>query len=251
MLLEELKFLIKDFESVLSQDTRFKKDMFFKNQVKIIYGSKKINNVFIPIMANTYTEKNTCPPCPKCEQHKCPEPVIPPCPKCEQHKCPEPVPCPKCEQHKCPEPVPCPKCEQIKCPEPVPCPKPDNYKIGSILNSNKITEFITHLSQTSSEEDDVDSIYEGSEGEEIKDLPIPQQIEIIKETDLKFKNYTDYEIFDLIIKYIRRTDKNLKNKKNLKIIENISKYIKMKDSESKNEKYNEILNLIRKYFQIY
>jgi len=51
MLLDELKILIKDFETVLSNDTRFKKDMYFKNQVKIIYGHKQEpKNVFIPVI---------------------------------------------------------------------------------------------------------------------------------------------------------------------------------------------------------
>ena len=51
MLLDDLKILIKDFENVLLKDPRFKNDMFFKNQVKIIYDceKKKINNVFVPM----------------------------------------------------------------------------------------------------------------------------------------------------------------------------------------------------------
>ena len=37
MILDELKNMIKDLENILLKDTRFRKDYFFKNQVKIIY----------------------------------------------------------------------------------------------------------------------------------------------------------------------------------------------------------------------
>ena len=51
MLLDDLKILIKDFEGILSKDLRFKEDMYFKNQVKIIYSKKeKTKNVFVPLM---------------------------------------------------------------------------------------------------------------------------------------------------------------------------------------------------------
>lgn len=37
MILDELKLLIKDLEIILIKDSRFKKDIDFKNQVKTIY----------------------------------------------------------------------------------------------------------------------------------------------------------------------------------------------------------------------
>jgi len=48
MLLDDLKDLIKDFETVLSKDSRFKEHMDFKNQVKVIYQCDKPVNQIIP-----------------------------------------------------------------------------------------------------------------------------------------------------------------------------------------------------------
>lgn len=48
MLLDDLKDLIKDFETVLLKDIRFKEHMQFKNQVKIIYQCDKPVNQIIP-----------------------------------------------------------------------------------------------------------------------------------------------------------------------------------------------------------
>ena len=60
MLLDDLKVLIKDFENVLLKDPRFKNDMFFKNQVKIIYDceKRKINNVFVPMPIDNKDQLN-------------------------------------------------------------------------------------------------------------------------------------------------------------------------------------------------
>jgi hypothetical protein len=91
MLLEDLKILIKDFESVLSKDLRFKKDMYFKNQVKIIYIEREKNrNILVPLMLpemglTELTKPATCPVCEK--------PAT--CPVCEKT-----TNCPDCKKEK-------------------------------------------------------------------------------------------------------------------------------------------------------
>jgi len=52
-MLEDLKSLIKDFEEVLIKDERFKNDYKFKSQVRIIYGLRKVENVFVPFPVGT------------------------------------------------------------------------------------------------------------------------------------------------------------------------------------------------------
>ena len=61
MLLDELKKMIKEFETVLVKDERFKDDASFKNQVKIIYSKdKKPTNIMAPILlGNLSTTNNT------------------------------------------------------------------------------------------------------------------------------------------------------------------------------------------------
>ena len=46
MLIDEIKSLIHDLEEILIQDTRFKKDIFFKKKVKIIYGTNKTEKLY-------------------------------------------------------------------------------------------------------------------------------------------------------------------------------------------------------------
>lgn len=120
MLLDDLKILIKDFETVLSKDLRFKNDMYFKNQVKIIYGSKQEtktlyvpyiveNNEVVNKLQNKIKSLENNKECPKCLE----------CPTCKIHKCPAAKPCPECKIHKCPEAKPCPEvkpcyCESVK-----------------------------------------------------------------------------------------------------------------------------------------
>jgi len=53
MILEDIKSLIKDFEEVLIKDERFKNDYKFKSQVRIIYGLRKVENVFVPFPVGT------------------------------------------------------------------------------------------------------------------------------------------------------------------------------------------------------
>jgi hypothetical protein len=247
MLLDELKILIKDFEGILSKDLRFKDDMYFKNQVKIIYGEKeKVKNVFVPLMlANLsnsqevdevtklkdrikYLEKietipeeqHVCPKvepqdCSKCATHVCPpcncpkvEPhVCPPCncPKVEPHVCP-PCNCPKVEPHVCPkvEPQDCSKCATHVCP-PCNCPKLEDYERGDLPESDTIrknyNEVTRHIETTSSEEDDLNTLYSTAKGA-LKFLPIEQQVQSIKELiPERVKNRSDDEIKAMINKY--------------------------------------------------
>jgi len=59
MLLDELKKMIKEFETVLVKDERFKDDASFKNQVKIIYSKdKKSQNIMGPILLGNLSSSN-------------------------------------------------------------------------------------------------------------------------------------------------------------------------------------------------
>jgi hypothetical protein len=59
MLLDELKLMIKEFETVLVKDERFKDDASFKNQVKIIYSKeKKSPNIMAPILLGNLSSVN-------------------------------------------------------------------------------------------------------------------------------------------------------------------------------------------------
>jgi hypothetical protein len=59
MLLDELKKMIKEFETVLVKDERFKDDASFKNQVKIIYSKdKKPTNLMAPILLGNLSSIN-------------------------------------------------------------------------------------------------------------------------------------------------------------------------------------------------
>lgn len=59
MLLDELKKMIKEFETVLVKDVRFKDDASFKNQVKIIYSKdKKSTNIMAPILLGNLSSVN-------------------------------------------------------------------------------------------------------------------------------------------------------------------------------------------------
>ena len=59
MLLDELKKMIKEFETVLIKDERFKDDASFKNQVKIIYSKdKKSQNIMGPILLGNLSSLN-------------------------------------------------------------------------------------------------------------------------------------------------------------------------------------------------
>jgi hypothetical protein len=59
MLLDELKKMIKEFETVLVKDERFKDDVSFKNQVKIIYSKdKKPTNLMAPILLGNLSSIN-------------------------------------------------------------------------------------------------------------------------------------------------------------------------------------------------
>ena len=223
MLLDELKILIKDFEGILSKDLRFKEDMYFKNQVKIIYGEKeKVKNVFVPLMlANLsksqevdevtklkdrikYLEKietiqEEPHVCPKVEPHVCPPcncPKIEPqdCSKCATHVCP-PCNCPKVE------PLDCSKCATHVCP-PCNCP---TYETGELPESDTIrrnyNQVTRHIETTSSEEDDLNTVYTTANGL-IKSLPIEEQIKSIKELiPERVKNRSDAEIREMIKKY--------------------------------------------------
>jgi hypothetical protein len=44
MILDNIKELIKDIESILIKDDRFKEDVYFKKMIKTIYTSDKNNN---------------------------------------------------------------------------------------------------------------------------------------------------------------------------------------------------------------
>jgi len=206
MLLDDLKILIKDFEGILSKDLRFKEDMYFKNQVKIIYGKKeKIKNVFVPLMLanlsktteldeNTklknrikYLEKiesmpeeNIAHVCPKVEPHVCP--------KVEPHVCPkvEPHVCPKVELHVCP-PCNCTKYEEGKLP--------DSDAIRKAYN-----DVTSRIEATASEENELTFLYKEPEFA-LKSKDISYQINFIRDLLPKMKDRSDDEIKQIIKKY--------------------------------------------------
>jgi len=220
MLLDDLKSLIKDFEGILSKDLRFKEDMYFKNQVKVIYGQKeKTKNVFVPLMlANLskttevdektklkdrikYLEKIVSLP----DTHVCPKVEPQDCSKCATHVCPkvEPHVCPKVEPHVCPkvEPHVCPKVEPHVCP-PCNCPK---YEAGELPDSDTIrkayNDVTRRIETTSSEEDELNTVYEANNGD-LKRYSIQNQIDFIKELlPDRFKDRSDEEIKERIIKF--------------------------------------------------
>ena len=207
MLLDDLKILIKDFEGILSKDLRFKEDMYFKNQVKIIYSKKeKTKNVFVPLMLanlskttevdeNTklkdrikYLEKIESMPCACTEQI---------CPKVEPHVCPkvEPHVCPKVEPHVCPkvEPHVCPPCNCTK------------YEEGNLPDSDTIrkayNDVTSRIETTASEDDELNFLY-GEQDIALKSKDIPYQIKFIR--DLlpdRVKGRSDDEIKQIIKKY--------------------------------------------------
>ena len=174
MILDELKVLIKDFETVLSKDLRFKKDMYFKNQVKIIYGTKKINNVLIPMMVNNVGNSNFS--------------------KCETNI--SQLPCQKCETHVCP---PCPKCTTNGNLGEYKRGHLGDYERGNLKESNEMTKVYLGLPNSSSEEEDLDEIYKNPD---LSKLSLEQQIELIRETQgKKIKDLTNEQIKQLIQKY--------------------------------------------------
>jgi hypothetical protein len=207
MLLDELKILIKDFEGILSKDLRFKEDMYFKNQVKIIYGEKeKVKNVFVPLMLANLSKSQEVDEVTKLKDRikylekieNIPEEphVCPPC------NCPkvEPQDCSKCATHVCP-PCNCPKVEPHVCP-PCNCPK---YETGDLPESDTIrkayNDVTRHIETTSSEEDDLNTLYSTAKGA-LKFLPIEQQIQSIKELiPERVKNRSDAQIKEMIQKY--------------------------------------------------
>ena len=202
MLLDELKILIKDFEGILSKDLRFKEDMYFKNQVKIIYGEKeKVKNVFVPLMLANLSKSQEVDEVTKLKDRIKylekietiqEEPHV--CPKVEPHVCP-PCNCPKIE------PQDCSKCATHVCP-PCNCPK---YETGELPESDTIrrnyNQVTRHIETTSSEEDDLNTVYTTANGL-IKSLPIEEQIKSIKELiPERVKNRSDAEIREMIKKY--------------------------------------------------
>lgn len=176
MILDELKVLIKDFETVLSKDLRFKKDMYFKNQVKIIYGTKKINNVLIPMMVNNVGNSNL--------------------PKCQTNILPSQADCPKCKAHVCPS---CPKCTTDGNSGEYKIGNLGEYERGHLKESNEMTKVYLGLPNSSSEEEDLDEIYK-IDG--LSDLPLKEQIAIIRKTEgIKVQHLTDEQIIEQIKKY--------------------------------------------------
>ena len=162
MILDELKIIIKDLETILSKDSRFKKEMYFKNQVKIIYGTKKINNVLIPMMINNIESSKSK--------------ISASCPKCETHTCPQPTSCPKCETNI----------------------NLGNYERGILKESNEMTKLYLGLSNTSSEEEDLTELYKNPE---LAKEPIDDQVQLLKDIDKKFKKLTDIELKERIKKF--------------------------------------------------
>ena len=183
MLLDDLKILIKDFEGILSKDLRFKEDMYFKNQVKIIYGEKqKIKNVFVPLMlANlsktTEVDENTklkdrIKYLEKIESMPC--------------ACTEQI-CPKVEPHVCP-PCNCAKYEEGNLP--------DSDTIRKAYN-----DVTSRIETTASEDDELNFLY-GEQDIALKSKDIPYQIKFIR--DLlpdRVKGRSDDEIKQIIKKY--------------------------------------------------
>jgi hypothetical protein len=150
--------------------------------------------------------------CPKVEPQdcsKCATHVCPPCncPKIEPHVCP-PCNCPKVKPHVCPpcncpkvEPQDCSKCATHVCP-PCNCPK---YETGDLPESDTIrkayNDVTRHIETTSSEEDDLNTLYSTANGA-LKFLPIEQQIQSIKELiPERVKNRSDAQIKGMIQKY--------------------------------------------------
>lgn len=197
MLLDELKILIKDFEGILSKDLRFKEDMYFKNQVKIIYGEKeKIKNVFVPLMLANLSKTEPVDEVTKLKDRIKYLEKIESMPE-EPHVCPkvEPQDCSKCKTHVCPtvEPHVCPPCN---------CPK---YETDDLPESDTIrkayNDVTRHIETTASEEDDLNILYTAGNGR-LKLLPIKQQVQSIKELiPERVKNRTDAEIKLMIQKY--------------------------------------------------
>jgi hypothetical protein len=192
MLLDELKILIKDFEGILSKDLRFKDDMYFKNQVKIIYGEKeKVKNVFVPLMLANLSNSQEVDEVTKLKDRIKYLEKIETIPE-EQHVCPkvEPQDCSKCATHVCP---------------PCNCPKLEDYERGDLPESDTIrknyNEVTRHIETTSSEEDDLNTLYSTAKGA-LKFLPIEQQVQSIKELiPERVKNRSDDEIKAMINKY--------------------------------------------------
>lgn len=177
MLLDELKILIKDFEGILSKDLRFKEDMYFKNQVKIIYGEKeKVKNVFVPLMLANLSKSQEVDEVTKLKDR------IKYLEKIENIQ-EKPLVCPPCN---------CPKVEP-------------QYETGELPESDTIrrnyNQVTRHIETTSSEEDDLNTVYTTANGL-IKSLPIEEQIKSIKELiPERVKNRSDAEIREMIKKY--------------------------------------------------
>ena len=62
MILDDIKSLIKDFETCLIKEERFKKDYKFKSQVKTIYSCNKSapNQIIVPVPYYSGNNGNTC-----------------------------------------------------------------------------------------------------------------------------------------------------------------------------------------------
>jgi len=173
MLLDNLKNLIKDFEVVLSKDIRFKEDMYFKNQIKIIYShGEKTKNVFVPLMLANLNKTTEIDEVTKLKDR------ITYLEKVES--LPEEVSvCPPCN---------CSQYEQGKLPNSTTVRK----------NYNDVTR---RIETTSSEEDELNTIYKANNSA-LKSKSISEQINSLKQLiPNRVENLSNNEIIQKIIKY--------------------------------------------------
>jgi hypothetical protein len=165
MLLEDLKILIKDFEGVLSKDIRFKEDMYFKNQVKIIYGQKeKIKNVMVPLLLANLSNTKEVDEMTRLKN----------------------------------------RIKYLEKVESMPC-SCSHYEHGTLPDSDEITKAYNSVTAkiltTASEDDDFTTLYSVLKGK-LKTNPIQDQIKLIKKLlPERVKGLSDSEIEKKIQKY--------------------------------------------------
>ena len=60
MILDELKIIINDMETILLKDQRFKQDAYFKSMIREIYAKKYIKTppMYVPININNLANLN-------------------------------------------------------------------------------------------------------------------------------------------------------------------------------------------------
>lgn len=178
MILDELKNMIKDLENILLKDTRFRKDYFFKNQVKIIYEEeirlKPVSNpIYYPYYINT-TSGDTCPKSTDLLK-------LNTCPKCKD----------------CPKQIDCPKCGEAI-----------NYSEGdlaetdalmkTILEGSEIMKGITNRTKlTDLSNEDRDILLKKLDDEDIKNLTKRDQVEKLLSIPKLYSNWKNFSNVDI------------------------------------------------------